>query len=43
MDGVRQEAPWTMVFADDIVMCGDSMEQNSTLQHNLFVSHNLVK
>uniref|UniRef100_A0A3B4DPZ4 ribonuclease H n=1 Tax=Pygocentrus nattereri TaxID=42514 RepID=A0A3B4DPZ4_PYGNA len=26
-DEVRQEAPWTMMFADDIVICGESREQ----------------
>lgn len=26
-DRVRQEAPWTMMFADDIVICGESKEQ----------------
>ncbi|KAI5615474.1 gastrula zinc finger protein XlCGF28.1-like [Silurus asotus] len=27
MDEVRQESPWTMMFADDIVICGESREQ----------------
>ncbi|KAI5090185.1 hypothetical protein C0J45_20320 [Silurus meridionalis] len=26
-DEVRQESPWTMMFADDIVICGESSEQ----------------
>uniref|UniRef100_A0AAR2JL50 ribonuclease H n=1 Tax=Pygocentrus nattereri TaxID=42514 RepID=A0AAR2JL50_PYGNA len=26
-DEVRQEAPWTMMFADDIIICGESREQ----------------
>ena len=26
-DEVRQEAPWTMMFADDIVICGENREQ----------------
>ncbi|KAI5621838.1 gastrula zinc finger protein XlCGF28.1-like [Silurus asotus] len=26
-DEVRQESPWTMMFADDIVICGESNEQ----------------
>ena len=26
-DGIREEAPWTMVFADDIVICSESKEQ----------------
>ncbi|KAI5105879.1 hypothetical protein C0J45_3576 [Silurus meridionalis] len=26
-DEVRQESPWTMMFADDIVICGESREQ----------------
>ncbi|KAK3573699.1 hypothetical protein QTP86_032064 [Hemibagrus guttatus] len=26
-DGVRQESPWTMMFADDIVICSESREQ----------------
>ncbi|XP_013866635.1 uncharacterized protein LOC106519479 [Austrofundulus limnaeus] len=26
-DEVRQESPWTMMFADDIVICGQSREQ----------------
>ncbi|KAL7841080.1 hypothetical protein SRHO_G00247710 [Serrasalmus rhombeus] len=26
-DEVRQEAPWTMMFADDIEICGESREQ----------------
>ncbi|XP_062866594.1 uncharacterized protein LOC134329279, partial [Trichomycterus rosablanca] len=26
-DEVRQESPWTMMFADDIVICGENREQ----------------
>ena len=26
-DEIREEAPWTMMFADDIVICSESMEQ----------------
>ena len=26
-DEVRQESPWTSMFADDIVNCGESKEQ----------------
>ncbi|XP_065658457.1 uncharacterized protein LOC136082969 [Hydra vulgaris] len=26
-DEVRQESPWTMMFADDIVICSESREQ----------------
>ncbi|KAI5608782.1 hypothetical protein C0J50_6351 [Silurus asotus] len=26
-DEVRQKSPWTMMFADDIVICGESIEQ----------------
>ncbi|KAF7709800.1 hypothetical protein HF521_016650 [Silurus meridionalis] len=26
-DEVRQESPWTMMFLDDIVICGESREQ----------------
>ena len=26
-DKVRQESPWTMMFADDIVICSESREQ----------------
>ena len=26
-DEVRHESPWTMMFADDTVMCSGSMEQ----------------
>ena len=26
-DGVRQESLWIMMFADDIVICGESREQ----------------
>ena len=26
-DEVRQEAPWTMLFADDIVICGETKQQ----------------
>ncbi|KAK3531115.1 hypothetical protein QTP70_011062 [Hemibagrus guttatus] len=26
-EDVRQESPWTMMFADDIVICSESMEQ----------------
>lgn len=26
-DEVRQESPWSMMFADDIVICSDSREQ----------------
>jgi len=26
-DDIRQESPWTMMFADDIVICGDSKDQ----------------
>ena len=26
MDEIREEAPWTMMFADDIVICSESME-----------------
>ena len=26
-DEVRQESPWNMMFADDIVICSDSKEQ----------------
>ena len=26
-DEVRQEPPWTTMFADDIVICGESREQ----------------
>ena len=26
-DEIREEAPWTMVFADDIVICSESKEQ----------------
>ena len=26
-DEVRQESPWTMTFADDIVICSESREQ----------------
>ncbi|KAM7393484.1 hypothetical protein PAMP_020350 [Pampus punctatissimus] len=28
-DEVRQESPWTMIFADDIVICSDSKEQHT--------------
>ena len=27
MDEIREEAPWTMMFADDIVICNESKEQ----------------
>ena len=27
MDGVRQQSPWTMIFADDIVFYSESREQ----------------
>ena len=27
MDEIREEAPWTMMFADDIVICSESKEQ----------------
>ena len=26
-DDIREEAPWTMMFADDIVICSDSKER----------------
>ena len=26
-DEIREEAPWTMMFADDIVICSESKEQ----------------
>ena len=26
-DEIRQESPWTMMFADDIVICSDSRQQ----------------
>ena len=26
-DEVGQESPWTMIFADDIVICSESKEQ----------------
>lgn len=26
-DEIRQEAPWTTMFADDVVFCGGSREQ----------------
>ena len=26
-DEIRQEAPWTMMFADDIVICSESKER----------------
>ena len=26
-DEIREEAPWTMMFADDIVICGESKKQ----------------
>ena len=26
-DEIREDAPWTMVFADDIVICSESKEQ----------------
>ena len=26
-DEIREEAPWTMMFADDIAICGESKEQ----------------
>ena len=26
-DEIREEAPWTMMFADNIVICSESMEQ----------------
>ena len=26
-DEIREEAPWTMMFADDIVICSKSKEQ----------------
>ena len=25
-DEIREEAPWTMIFADDIAICGESKE-----------------
>ena len=27
MDDIRQESLWTMMFADDIVICSESWEQ----------------
>ena len=27
MDEVRRESPWTMVFADDIVICEETREK----------------
>ena len=26
-DEIREEAPWTMMFADDVVICSESKEQ----------------
>ena len=26
-DNIREEAPWTMMFADDIVICSESKER----------------
>ncbi|KAK3525420.1 hypothetical protein QTP86_031566 [Hemibagrus guttatus] len=49
---VRQESPWTMMFADDIVICSESREQvEENLERWRFalerrgmkVSHNLIK
>ena len=31
-DEIRQEAPWTMLFAEDIVICSES---NGQIQENM--------
>ncbi|KAK3542704.1 hypothetical protein QTP86_034787 [Hemibagrus guttatus] len=44
LEEVRQESPWTMMFADDIVICSESREQvEENLERPVYGSNSIIK